>query len=61
MSKEPDYIRSGIVAGLTVLAAIVLFFAAKAVLSFLLDHWVLTLVVIFGGVGFALYSLIKNQ
>ncbi|MGC3988160.1 MAG: hypothetical protein QM796_00470 [Chthoniobacteraceae bacterium] len=58
--KPPDYIRSGVVAGLTVVAAIVLFFIAKGILSFLLEHWILTLFVVLGGVGFGLYWLIKD-
>jgi hypothetical protein len=61
MSQEPDYQRAGLVTVLTVLAAIGLFFVAKATLSFLLDHWMLTLAFIFCGVGSILYALIKTK
>lgn len=56
----PDYARAAVVAGLTVIAALILFFIARAFLSFILDHWLLALVGVFVGIGAGLFLLVRD-
>ena len=58
---EPsDYARAAVVAGMTVVASLILFFIARAFLAFILDHWLLALSGVFVGVGAGLFFLVRD-
>jgi hypothetical protein len=59
MNKDTTYTLVAI--ALVVVGAIILFYIAKAILGFLLDHWVAVILCLIVAVGGGLYYLLQTE